>query len=91
MLDYNTAILTTQNPIFISMVIISWLLPILLFTLLAVFITKKTSGGSHLRPIFSSGSYVIALIIWGVLGLLLNALLIFPIFLRLSWLSYIFP
>lgn len=92
MISYEQATAVTQSTVFIIWGIIAWIVPLILFSLCAVAIRKKSSGGTYSgRPIITSGSLLIVFIIFGLLGVLTTALWYFPIFLRFGWLSYLIP
>jgi nitrate/nitrite transporter NarK len=92
MLNYADAIRVTQSSEMIVFIVLMWAIPLLLFIATAIIYQKKTSSGSHkLRPLITSNSLGFVLLYFGLIGLFLAFLYVFPLFLRIPFLKLFFP
>ncbi len=81
-LTYNKAIEVTQTLPFIVAVFLVYLTPLFVYLLWGALAHAKTSDGRTLSSrVIQNENFWIGLIIFGILGLALFILLVFPIFL----------
>lgn len=82
-MDYNTAIQILQDKYIVFYIIVSWLLPLLLYFFIGIIRKARSPDGRVLSsPMILSSNFWIAVLIYGLFQLILIAGLIFPIWLR---------